>query len=99
MANLLLLLLRNLYTPIIRTKIDDDDEDDDDVEVVAVVVTAAAADYYCDEIMPGKETTMKKILSTTLLATGRWGLLPPWAKDAKQQAKLINARSETVAES
>ena len=26
----------------------------------------------------------------------RWGLIPPWAKDAKIGYKLINARSETV---
>lgn len=28
----------------------------------------------------------------------RWGLLPPWAKDAAIAARLINARAETVAE-
>jgi putative SOS response-associated peptidase YedK len=28
----------------------------------------------------------------------RWGLIPSWAKDAKIAYKLINARSETVAE-
>ncbi len=27
----------------------------------------------------------------------RWGLIPAWAKDASMAAKLINARSETVA--
>ena len=27
-----------------------------------------------------------------------WGLLPPWAKDKSFSAKMINARSETVAE-
>jgi len=26
----------------------------------------------------------------------RWGLIPPWAKDAKVAYKMINARSETV---
>jgi putative SOS response-associated peptidase YedK len=28
----------------------------------------------------------------------RWGLIPAWAKDASMGSKLINARSETVAE-
>ena len=28
----------------------------------------------------------------------RWGLIPPWAKDAKIGYKMINARSETAAE-
>ena len=28
----------------------------------------------------------------------RWGLIPPWAKDAKLAASLINARAETAAE-
>jgi putative SOS response-associated peptidase YedK len=27
----------------------------------------------------------------------RWGLIPPWAKDLKGSAKMINARMETVA--
>ncbi len=28
----------------------------------------------------------------------KWGLVPSWAKDASMGARLINARSETVAE-
>ena len=28
----------------------------------------------------------------------RWGLIPPWAKDAKIAYKMINARSETADE-
>jgi putative SOS response-associated peptidase YedK len=32
------------------------------------------------------------------LRTLRWGLIPRWAKDAKQAFRMINARSETVAE-
>ena len=28
----------------------------------------------------------------------RWGLIPPWAEDAKEGAKRINARAETLAE-
>ncbi len=29
----------------------------------------------------------------------RWGLLPPWAKDRREGARMINARAETVATS
>lgn len=32
------------------------------------------------------------------LRTLRWGLIPRWAKDPKQSFRMINARSETVAE-
>lgn len=32
------------------------------------------------------------------LNTARWGLLPGWAKDAKQSYKTFNARSETAGE-
>jgi putative SOS response-associated peptidase YedK len=31
--------------------------------------------------------------------TARWGLVPPWAKDLRAGARMINARSETVATS
>lgn len=34
-----------------------------------------------------------------MLATLRWGLIPPWASDAKIGNRMINARSETVADS
>ena len=32
------------------------------------------------------------------LAAVRWGLIPPWAKDTKMSARMINARSETASE-
>ncbi|MGK5679063.1 SOS response-associated peptidase [Actinoplanes sp. URMC 104] len=42
-------------------------------------------------------------MSTThearVLDTARWGLVPPWAKDLRAGARMINARSETVATS
>ena len=33
-----------------------------------------------------------------VLELARWGLIPPWAKDAKIGDRMINARAETVAE-
>jgi len=33
----------------------------------------------------------------SVLSVARWGLLPPWAKDARVGARMINARAETVA--
>ncbi|TWT55765.1 putative SOS response-associated peptidase YedK [Thalassoglobus neptunius] len=35
---------------------------------------------------------------TPVLTPMRWGLIPSWAKDLRIGAKMINARSETVAE-
>ena len=32
------------------------------------------------------------------LVTGRWGLVPSWAKDPSIGSRMINARAETVAE-
>ncbi|WP_433297660.1 SOS response-associated peptidase [Actinoplanes sp. CA-030573] len=34
-----------------------------------------------------------------VLDTARWGLVPPWAKDLRGGARMINARAETVATS
>lgn len=34
-----------------------------------------------------------------VLSVARWGLVPPWASDASGAARMINARSETVATS
>ncbi|WP_433370035.1 SOS response-associated peptidase [Actinoplanes sp. CA-142083] len=34
-----------------------------------------------------------------VLDKARWGLVPPWAKDTRGAARMINARSETVATS
>ena len=32
-----------------------------------------------------------------VLSVGKWGLLPHWARDPRQAARMINARAETVA--
>lgn len=36
------------------------------------------------------------LLPGRVLVAHRWGLVPPWAKDERGGARLINARSETV---
>lgn len=38
------------------------------------------------------------LAATRELTLVRWGLLPPWVKDPREFATLINARSETVTE-
>jgi putative SOS response-associated peptidase YedK len=34
-----------------------------------------------------------------VVSVARWGLLPPWARDARAGARMINARAETVSTS
>ncbi len=36
---------------------------------------------------------------SSVLCVARWGLVPPWARDASGAARMINARAETVATS
>lgn len=37
--------------------------------------------------------------ATPVLCVARWGFLPSWARDAREAARMINARAETVASS
>ena len=37
--------------------------------------------------------------SARVVDSARWGLVPPWATDLRAGARMINARSETVATS
>lgn len=54
------------------------------------------ADY---NVTPTREVfTVLQDGDARVLDTSRWGLIPFWAKDAKIGNKMINARSETVAE-
>jgi putative SOS response-associated peptidase YedK len=50
-------------------------------------------------ITPGRTlTALRQTESTAQIAELKWGLVPFWAKDRKIGNRLINARSETVAE-
>ena len=63
---------------------------------------AAAPDSDLDDsynVAPTTEVyTVKASDDERQLTTMRWGLVPFWAKDLKIGSKMINARSETVAE-
>lgn len=65
-------------------------------KVTAAEVPAAQASYnvaLTQNVLAVRETPDGREM--TFL---KWGLVPSWAKDASMGAKLINARSETVAE-
>jgi putative SOS response-associated peptidase YedK len=49
-------------------------------------------------IVIGREAEDASAPPVRELLTGRWGLVPSWAKDPSIGSRLINARSETVAE-
>lgn len=66
-------------------------------QIVRIVVdrpVGAAGDPELKD--PGGEDAEATVLRE--LHAARWGLVPPWAPDVSVGAKLINARSETVAE-
>jgi putative SOS response-associated peptidase YedK len=51
-------------------------------------------------VAPTQEAPIVRLRSTgeRVLEWRRWGLVPPWAKDATGGARMINARIESVAE-
>lgn len=56
-----------------------------------------AADY---NVAPTDQVPIIRIstsLDARVLSLARWGLLPPWARDPRAGARMINARAETVA--
>lgn len=57
------------------------------------------ADYNVAPTDPVPVVRMSQRRDTRVLDTARWGLVPPWAKDLRGGARMINARSETVATS
>ncbi|HET6304907.1 MAG TPA: SOS response-associated peptidase [Myxococcota bacterium] len=52
-------------------------------------------------VAPGQPVAIVRVRHTSgerALELCRWGLVPPWSKDASGGARLVNAREETVAE-
>jgi len=56
-----------------------------------------APDYNVAPTDPVPIVRISGRLGGSVLSVARWGLLPPWAKDARGAARMINARAETVA--
>ncbi|MGI5214594.1 SOS response-associated peptidase [Plantactinospora sp. CA-290183] len=54
-------------------------------------------DYNVAPTDPVPIVRISERLGGRVLSVARWGLLPPWAKDARGGARMINARAETVA--
>jgi putative SOS response-associated peptidase YedK len=60
---------------------------------------AVPADY---NVAPTDKVPIVRVSASRaarVLTVARWGLVPPWADDPRVGARLINARSETVASS
>jgi putative SOS response-associated peptidase YedK len=55
------------------------------------------ADYNVAPTDPVPIVRISASLGGRVLSVARWGLVPPWAKDARGGARMINARAETVA--
>lgn len=69
------------------------------------------ADWFEVEELPASDLTLRYNVTPTSeayivvdtdgvrsLQVARWGLVPSWSKDASRASRMINARSETVAE-
>jgi putative SOS response-associated peptidase YedK len=57
---------------------------------------ALAPDYNVAPTDPVPVVRMSQRLGGAALSIARWGLVPPWAADARAGARMINARSETI---
>jgi putative SOS response-associated peptidase YedK len=60
---------------------------------------ALAADYNVAPTDPVPVVRVSERVGRPVLSVARWGLVPPWAKDPRVGARMINARVETVATS
>lgn len=58
-----------------------------------------APDYNVAPTDPVALVRLSSRVDGRVLSRARWGLVPPWAKDTSGAARMINARSETVATS
>jgi putative SOS response-associated peptidase YedK len=58
-----------------------------------------AADYNVAPTDPVPIVRLSRRHAGRVLSVARWGLVPPWAKDTRGAARMINARAETVATS
>ncbi|HEY3009636.1 MAG TPA: SOS response-associated peptidase [Micromonosporaceae bacterium] len=56
-------------------------------------------DYNVAPTDPVPIVRMSERLGGRALSLARWGLVPAWARDPRQGARMINARAETVARS
>jgi putative SOS response-associated peptidase YedK len=56
-----------------------------------------AADYNVAPTDPVPVVRMSERVDGPVLSAARWGLVPPWAKDPRTGARMINARAETLA--
>jgi putative SOS response-associated peptidase YedK len=60
---------------------------------------AFVPDYNVAPTDPVPVVRVSERVGGTVLSLARWGLVPPWAKDARVGARMINARAETLADS
>jgi putative SOS response-associated peptidase YedK len=58
-----------------------------------------AADYNVAPTDPVPVVRVSERGGGPVLNVARWGLVPPWAKDPRVGARMINARAETIASS
>jgi putative SOS response-associated peptidase YedK len=56
-----------------------------------------AADYNVAPTDPVPVVRVSERVGGPVVSAARWGLVPPWAKDSRAGARMINARAETLA--
>jgi len=69
-----------------------------EVDTTALDVSRIAPRYNVAPTQPVLAVRSTAVSDQRELTLFRWGLIPSWAQDMKMGARMINARSETVAE-